>query len=132
QASHIRIVEAVSFARKGFDQPDHALLGRQGYGNHGAGAQGAAGLGVDPGVGFRIIATHGLAAAQAGAGKAGVGIDSGAAVGSDFAGRGAADNGVVFGKRDGDAAGAGDRDGTIGNQLQDLIQSEFFFFGESG
>src|SRR5215469_14337968 len=70
KASHIGIVEAVSLAGKGFDQSDNALLCREWYGNHGAGAQSAAGLGVDPGVGFGVVATNGLAAAQAGTGEA--------------------------------------------------------------
>src|SRR5262249_27834768 len=76
-------------------------------------------------------ATDGLAAAQAGTREAGVGIDSGAAVGSDFSGRSAADYGVVFGKSNGNATRASDGAGAIRHQLQDFVQSEFFFFGES-
>ena len=127
EAANVFVVEAERFGGEGFDESHDAPFGRKWDGDHGAGAEAAAGLGIHARIGFGIVAADGLAGAQAGAGKSGVGVELDAGVGSDASGRSAADDGIAFGEGDGDAVGASDGKGALGYGVEDFVESEFGF-----
>ena len=115
QVSNVGVVESERPGGECFEDSDYAAASAQRDRDHGARSQFAAGFEVDARIGFGVVAANGLRGAKASAGKRRVAVNARADVGANRARRGAQNDLVIFGERDGQTIRAGDCDGAFGD-----------------
>ena len=94
------------------------------HGHHGACPKASAGLHIHSGIGLSVIAADDPRGAEGSPRKSRVRIQTHPSIWGDCAGRGAADDCVILGERNGNSVRSGDRQGAFSDELQDFIENK--------
>jgi hypothetical protein len=124
QIASIALVECKRPFGECFEKADNAPPPAQRNGDHGAGAQLAAGFDVHTGIRLGVIAHHDLRGAEGGSGESGITVNARTDVRAHGARRRAQNNLIIFSESDRQTIRASDCNRTLSDQLKHFVEKE--------